>query len=35
MITTKYQGMAIEPRFDGYPQKISTIDRVKPRFHGS
>jgi len=32
-------GMAIGPRSYGYPQKISTMGRVKPRFswvwHGS
>ncbi|AES63917.1 hypothetical protein MTR_2g014810 [Medicago truncatula] len=26
--------MAIGPRLDGYPQKIPTMGRVKPRFHG-
>jgi len=28
-------GMAIGPMFKGYPQKIPTMGRVKPRFYGS
>jgi len=27
-------GMAIGPMPNGYPQKIPTMDRVKPRFYG-
>ncbi|AES80553.1 hypothetical protein MTR_7g082130 [Medicago truncatula] len=31
----KWQGMTIGPRPNGYPQKIPTMSRVKPRFYGS
>ena len=33
-LTMSQLGMTIGPRFYGHPQKIPTMDRVKPRFMG-